>query len=195
MPSERASINHFRSIFFFLFKGCRKFFFNLLKINRIFHFLKQNLKKLSHILPDFKPLRHHPPGERTISAATRMQDCRVPLLLLPGRYLCPLPRWQQLLRRWSPSLLTAQNMAFDAKTLTAPAGSTVVMTFVNNDNNMPHNFALYTDSSAMTKIFVGDYVTGPKTITYTFTVPSKPGNYFFRCDIHPELMTGTFIVP
>ena len=56
-----------------------------------------------------------------------------------------------------PITLTAQNMAFDAKTLTAPAGSTVVMTFVNNDNNMPHNFALYTDSSAMTKIFVGDY--------------------------------------
>jgi plastocyanin len=85
-------------------------------------------------------------------------------------------------------------MSFDAKTLTAPAGSTVVMTFVNNDTNMPHNFALYTDTSAMTKIFVGDYVTGPKTITYTFTVPSQPGNYFFRCDIHPEVMTDTFVV-
>ena len=46
----------------------------------------------------------------------------------------------------------------------------------------------------MTRIFVGDYITGLKTITYTFTVPSKPGNYFFRCDIHPELMTGTFVV-
>jgi plastocyanin len=57
-------------------------------------------------------------------------------------------------------------MSFDAKTLTAPAGSTVVMTFV----------------------------TGPKTITYTFTVPSQPGNYFFRCDIHPEVMTDTFVV-
>jgi glucose/arabinose dehydrogenase/plastocyanin len=93
-----------------------------------------------------------------------------------------------------PITLTAQNMAFDAKTLTAPAGSTVVMTFVNKDNNMPHNFALYTDSTATTKIFAGDFVTGPKTITYTFAVPSKPGNYFFRCDIHPELMTGTFVV-
>jgi plastocyanin len=93
-----------------------------------------------------------------------------------------------------PIMLTAQNMSFNAKTLTAPAGSTVAMTFVNNDNNMPHNFALYTDSSAMTKIFVGDFVTGPKTITYTFSVPSKPGNYFFRYDIHPELMTGTFVV-
>jgi plastocyanin len=90
--------------------------------------------------------------------------------------------------------LTAQNMAFDAKTLTAPAGSTVVMTFANKDTNIPHNFALYTDTSATTKIFAGDLVTGPKTVTYTFTAPSKPGNYFFRCDTHPELMTGTFVV-
>jgi plastocyanin len=93
-----------------------------------------------------------------------------------------------------PITLTAQNMAFDTTTLTAPAGSTVVMTFVNKDNNMPHNFALYTNSTATTNIFTGEIITGPKTVTYTFTVPSKPGNYFFRCDIHPELMTGTFVV-
>jgi plastocyanin len=93
-----------------------------------------------------------------------------------------------------PITLTAQNIAFDSTTLTAPAGSTVVMTFVNKDTNMPHNFGLYTNSTATTKIFTGDIVTGPKTVTYTFTVPSKPGNYFFRCDTHPELMTGTFVV-
>ena len=93
-----------------------------------------------------------------------------------------------------PITLTAQNVAFDSTILTAPAGSTVVMTFVNKDTNMPHNFALYTNSTATTKIFAGEIITGPKNITYTFTVPSKPGNYFFRCDIHPELMTGTFIV-
>jgi glucose/arabinose dehydrogenase/plastocyanin len=93
-----------------------------------------------------------------------------------------------------PITLTAENVSFDTTTLTAPAGSTVVLTFVNRDANMPHNFALYTDSSALTKVFIGDTIKGPKIITYTFTAPSKPGNYFFRCDIHPELMTGTFVV-
>jgi glucose/arabinose dehydrogenase/plastocyanin len=93
-----------------------------------------------------------------------------------------------------PVTLTAKNIAFDAKTISVPAGSTVVMTFVNNDAGVPHNFALYTNSAATTKIFSGDFVTGVKTVTYTFTAPATPGNYFFRCDLHPEMMTGTFVV-
>jgi len=68
------------------------------------------------------------------------------------------------------------------------------MTFQNMDPNIPHNFALYTDSHATTSIFVGDFVTGVKTVTYTFNAPSAPGSYFFRCDVHPEVMTGTFVV-
>jgi plastocyanin len=93
-----------------------------------------------------------------------------------------------------PITLTAKNSAFDTSTITVPAGSTVVMTFVNNDANVPHNFALYTDNKATNKIFAGDLITGIKTVTYTFTAPSKKGSYFFRCDVHPETMTGTFIV-
>ncbi len=66
------------------------------------------------------------------------------------------------------------------------------MTFNNMDSGVVHNFALYTDSSAKTRIFVGDFVTGPKTVTYTFDAPSTPGTYFFRCDIHPTVMFGNF---
>ncbi len=90
--------------------------------------------------------------------------------------------------------MTAKNITFDTKTITVPAGSTVVMTFIKNDAGIPHNFALYTDSSATTRIFAGDFVTGVKTVTYKFTAPSAPGYYFFRCDVHPEAITGTFVV-
>ena len=96
-------------------------------------------------------------------------------------------------RQEVPLTLTARNVAFDTSSLTVPAGTRVVMTFVNADA-MPHNFALYTDSSAQTTIFAGETVRGPATVTYTFTAPSAPGNYFFRCDIHPATMTGTFMV-
>jgi len=90
--------------------------------------------------------------------------------------------------------LTAQNVAFDKSTITVSAGAAVTINF-NNKDSVPHNFALYTNSSATQPgIFVGQVVTGPTTVTYTFTAPTTPGTYFFRCDIHPSIMTGSFIV-
>jgi plastocyanin len=88
----------------------------------------------------------------------------------------------------------AQSMAFDQKTLTVPAGAQVTINFDNKDSGIPHNIAFYTDSTASTKIFVGSMITGPGTTTYTFTAPTTPGTYFFRCDVHPTQMKGQFIV-
>jgi plastocyanin len=88
----------------------------------------------------------------------------------------------------------AQNIAFNMSTIAVKAGSQVTVNFNNMDSGIPHNFAVYTDSSATTPIFAGQTITGPATITYTFTAPSTPGTYFFHCDVHPTIMTGQFIV-
>jgi plastocyanin len=90
--------------------------------------------------------------------------------------------------------LIAQNIAFDKKTITVSAGAQVTMNFDNRDSGIPHNFALYTDSSASTPIFVGQIINGPATTTYTFTSPATPGTYYFRCDPHANIMNGQFIV-
>ncbi len=90
--------------------------------------------------------------------------------------------------------LTAENIAFDMNTITAPAGARVIINFNNKDSGVPHNLAVYTDSSATTAIFKGNIITGPAETTYTFTAPSQAGTYFFRCDIHPTQMTGQFVV-
>lgn len=89
--------------------------------------------------------------------------------------------------------LSADNIAFDKDEITVPAGSMVTIVF-NNEEAIPHNFALYETSAASTGIFVGEVITGPQVIEYEFMVPSMPGDYFFRCDVHPTVMTGTFIV-
>jgi plastocyanin len=48
--------------------------------------------------------------------------------------------------------------------------------------------AIYADDSASDALFVGDLVTNA---AITHQVPAlEPGDYFFRCDIHPE-MTGS----
>ncbi len=88
----------------------------------------------------------------------------------------------------------AQNIAFNMSTITVKAGAPVTVNFNNMDSGIPHNFAVYTNSAATQSIFVGQVVTGPATMTYNFTAPATPGTYFFRCDIHPTIMTGQFIV-
>ena len=95
--------------------------------------------------------------------------------------------------------LIAQNMVFDKSTLNASVGAAVTINFTNKDSGIPHYFALYTTGDMATgtasgKIFVGDIITGPASITYTFTAPTKAGTYFFRCDPHATRMTGSFIV-
>jgi plastocyanin len=91
--------------------------------------------------------------------------------------------------------LTAQNIAFDKSSITVPAGASVTIHFDNKDAGIPHNFSVYTDSSATTAIFIGQpTITGLATVDYKFTAPATPGTYFFRCDVHPSNMTGSFIV-
>jgi len=85
-------------------------------------------------------------------------------------------------------------MAFDTNTITVPAGANVTVNFNNKDTGIPHNLAVYTDSNATTSIFKGKIITGSSTTVYQFTAPSTPGIYFFRCDTHPTIMTGKFIV-
>ena len=88
----------------------------------------------------------------------------------------------------------AQNIAFNTSTITVPPGADVTVNFDNKDSGIPHSFSVYTNSSATTAIFIGKVITGPATTTYTFKTPTTPGKYFFRCDVHPTIMTGQFIV-
>ena len=89
--------------------------------------------------------------------------------------------------------IAAEDVAFNTSTVTVPAGAEVTMVFENRDVGIPHNVAVYTDSSATRAIFVGEIITGPAEVTSTFTAPKEPGTYFFRCDVHPS-MNGEFVV-
>jgi len=89
--------------------------------------------------------------------------------------------------------LSARNIAFDKSVITVPAGAHVTLNF-DNQESVPHNFALYENSQAQSAIFIGEVITGPRTIVYTFDAPDEPGTYFFRCDVHPMTMTGQFVV-
>jgi plastocyanin len=89
--------------------------------------------------------------------------------------------------------ISADNIAFNKSELSAPAGAEVTIVF-DNKEAVPHNVAVYETSDMSSEIFVGEVITGPQTIEYTFTAPDEAGEYFFVCDVHPRTMTGTFIV-
>jgi hypothetical protein len=89
--------------------------------------------------------------------------------------------------------VTAQGTAFDTNCLAAPAQDPFEILFSNQDEAVPHNVAIYTDSSATESLFVGDTFPGPDEQTYQVP-PIETGDYFFRCDVHPTQMTGTFVV-
>ena len=86
--------------------------------------------------------------------------------------------------------VVAKDMAFSPSTVEIPAGKNVTLHFDNQDN-APHNVAIYRSASASEKISVGQIVTGSKADQ---VVPAlTPGTYFFRCDVHTN-MTGTIVV-
>jgi plastocyanin len=86
--------------------------------------------------------------------------------------------------------LVASEMAFDRDEISVPAGSAWTLQLVNEDD-APHNVAIYVDESAGKSLFVGELITATSTV---YQVPAlEPGTYFFRCDLHPD-MNGTLIV-
>lgn len=86
--------------------------------------------------------------------------------------------------------ITSVDMAFVEETMTVRAGEAFTIALVNEDT-MPHNVAIYTDSSASEELFIGDMVTDG---TIVYEIPAlEAGEYFFRCDLHPD-MVGTLIV-
>lgn len=86
--------------------------------------------------------------------------------------------------------VTAEEMAFDATEITVPAGEPFELFFRNLDG-APHNVALYTDASASEPIYIGETITDAAVL---YEIPAiEAGEYFFRCDLHPD-MAGTLIV-
>jgi plastocyanin len=83
--------------------------------------------------------------------------------------------------------LKALGLAFDPKSLTAPAGKAFQIAFDNQDAGIPHDVAIKDGSGK--EVFKGDLVTGVAQKTYE--VPAlQAGSYTFVCTVHPT-MTGT----
>lgn len=90
-------------------------------------------------------------------------------------------------------VITAKGIAFDTKELRLPVGEAVIH-FKNDDPAVNHNVAIYEGPGPGAKaLFVGDIFPGVATKNYRIeNLPA--GTFFFKCDVHPAVMTGTAIV-
>ena len=90
--------------------------------------------------------------------------------------------------------IVAKDLKFDKRSINAGATAPVSVTLDNQDPGVLHNIAFYTNNRATTKIAGSEAAAGPVVEDVKFAAPSAAGNYFFRCDVHPDTMTGTLTV-
>jgi plastocyanin len=88
--------------------------------------------------------------------------------------------------------ITSDAQRFDKDLLVAPPNQQVSIVYHNEDTGVLHNVSLYTNHNAKQPLHVGELFVGDETRTYRFQSP-EPGSYFFRCDVHPDTMSGSFV--
>jgi plastocyanin len=92
-----------------------------------------------------------------------------------------------------PVKIQAKGIKFTLPQFNLTANQPAVIDFHNGDS-VPHNIAIYTNKDYTgLPFFQGGVVVGPASTEYQFTAPPA-GTYYFRCDIHPTVMTGTVVV-
>jgi len=93
--------------------------------------------------------------------------------------------------------IVAKNILFDKKSFAVGVGVPVTVTLDNQDAGVLHNIAFYTNRSA-TQLISPDAKSpleaGVRQDTITFTAPAAAASVFYRCDVHPDTMTGTMSV-
>ena len=95
--------------------------------------------------------------------------------------------------------VSALNTMFNVSCLAAPAGQAFTIAFNNQEalGGPPHNVSIYTadpaaDSNAKS-LYQGKLIDAGQSIVYS--VPAlAAGTYYFNCVIHPQQMSGTFVV-
>jgi hypothetical protein len=86
---------------------------------------------------------------------------------------------------------------FDKDCLAVEAAQPYTIEFDNQDPGQIHNVNVYPDETSTEALLqpAGEgTITGPDSTTYEGDPIEEPGDLFFKCDVHPTTMTGTFVV-
>lgn len=86
----------------------------------------------------------------------------------------------------------ASTAGFTQTCLAANADKPFTLNFDNQDGGVPHNVAVFEDDTATNRIAGTEIAPGP--IKQTLDIDAlKAGNYFYKCEVHPN-MAGTLVI-
>ena len=88
--------------------------------------------------------------------------------------------------------VTATGTKFNTQCLAAPANQAFTISLDNKDP-LPHNIAILESHSATTTMAKLEVFQGPGVQTINVG-PLRPGTYAFHCEVHPQAMSGVFVV-
>jgi plastocyanin len=89
--------------------------------------------------------------------------------------------------------LSARDIQFSAPCMVANAGEAFTIHFTNEEA-VPHDVAVYRDSSKGNEIMRGEIITGPdKSIDYRVEA-QEAGEYYFNCTVHPAMDGALYVV-
>ncbi len=88
--------------------------------------------------------------------------------------------------------IVASGTKFNTDCLAAPADKQFTLSYENKDS-VGHNLVFLESHTATQVMFRADIFQGPATKTFTVG-PFKAGTYAFHCEVHPNVMMGTFVV-
>jgi len=88
--------------------------------------------------------------------------------------------------------VAAKNLAFSTSTIKLPAANAVIS--FSNQDNQPHNIAIFANKSNLTSPLFRGSITSPGASSVYKVGNLQPGSYYFHCDVHPAQMTGTVVV-
>lgn len=89
--------------------------------------------------------------------------------------------------------LSADNLEFSAPCMVANAGEAFTVHFTNNES-VPHDVAVYEDSSKNNEVMRGEIITGPDA-TIDYEVPAlEAGDRYFSCTVHPAMDGVLYVV-
>jgi hypothetical protein len=88
--------------------------------------------------------------------------------------------------------LVAENSRFDRRCLAVPANQPFTVT-MNNRDGRNHGFVIAESQDSANVFYEQPPLRGPRTATLSVG-PLRPGDFVFKCQVHPEAMQGRFVV-